>query len=108
MSNSSRLVIAALVVGWITPVSGLRAEVIVTQGENISVPLVIHGAPIAPPPAVIFIPQPPTVSQPPIVGPPNYGTVRASQSNVERLLGRTERLRGASHASGSRTIILLK
>ncbi len=99
---------AALVACCLAAPAPLRAEIIVTQGDSVTVPLVIRGAPLAQPPAVIFLPQPPALGQLPIGGTPNYGTLRSSQSNLERLLGRTDRLRGASGATGNQTVIMFK
>ncbi len=107
MAKACRPLIAALALsGWAAVVPG-HAEIVVTSGEPVGIPLVIHGASALEPPVVVLVPQGPLFGQFPAAGTTNYGTLRTNQSNLDQLLRRTDRLRGIPDGAGRQTIILL-
>ena len=83
------------------------AEIIVTSGEPAEIPLVIHNpAPMAPP--VVVMVTPPSLLAPlPAGTSAGYAAPLSNQSNIDRMLWRSDLLRGSPQVTGGQTIILL-
>lgn len=110
MAKLRRLLVFALAIGVWLVAPPVQAEIIVTPGGGMGVPLVIHDSPSGASsgaPVVVYVPQVPLYG--PLFGSDtiNNSTMRSNQSNLDRLLWRTDRLRGDSSATSPSSVILL-
>ena len=110
MVKSRRLLFFALAIGAWLVAPPVQAEIIVAPSGGVALPLVIHDSPSGASsgaPVVVYVPQVPLYG--PLFGSDtiNNSTMRSNQSNLDRMLWRTDRLRGDSSATSQPSVILL-
>ena len=106
--TSRRRLFAVILALWVgTAALSASAEIIVTSGEPAAIPLVIHNpAPMAQP--MIVVVTPPSLLAPLHAGSAaGYAAPLSNQSNIDRMLWRSDLLRGAPQVTGGQTIILM-